>query len=99
MDSLKNLKWLDNLTFEIGLLLSICHLYQDNLNAFKIILKYAKTKQVKIKLAQQYYADRLYTIIQTPTDDMIADTWIKPKAFYNYASFEANRMGVYELPI
>jgi len=47
-------------------------------------------------LAQQYYA---YTMIQTPTDDMIADALTKPKAPYNYASFEANRLGVYELPI
>ena len=108
VDGLKNLKWLDNLILEIGLPLSICHLYQDNLSASKILSKSAKTKQVKhllskINLAQQYFADRLYVIIyiiiiQTPTDDMIADALTKPKApyIYIYASFEANRLGVYE---
>jgi hypothetical protein len=30
---------------------------------------------------------------------MIADALTKPKATYNYASIEANRLGVYELPI
>ena len=104
VDGLKNLKWLDTLTLEIRLPLSICYLYQDNLSASKIITKSTKTKQVKhllskINLAQQYYADKLYTIIQTPTDDMIADTLTKPKAPYNYASIEANRLGVYQLPI
>ena len=53
----------------------------------------------KINLAQQYYADKLYVIIQTPTEDMIADALTKPKAPYNYASIEANRLGVYQLPI
>ena len=104
VDGLKNLKWLDSLTLEIGLPLSICYLYQDNLSASKIITKSTKTKQVKhllskINLAQQYYADKLYVIIQTPTEDMIADALTKPKAPYNYASIEANRLGVYELPI
>ena len=104
VDGLKNLKWLDSLTLEIGLPLSICYLYQDNLSASKIITKSTKTKQVKhllskINLAQQYYADKLYVIIQTPTEDMIADALTKPKAPYNYASFEANRLGDYELPI
>jgi len=28
----------------------------------------------KINAAQQYYAGKLYTIIQIPADDMIADT-------------------------
>ena len=104
VDGLKNLKWLDNLTVEIGLSLSICHLYQDNLSASKIIMKTTKTKQVKhllckINLAQQYFADKLYDIIQTPTEDMIADALTKPKAPYNYASVEANRLGVYTLPL
>ena len=104
VDGLKNLKWLDTLTLEIGLPLSICYLYQDNLSASKIITKSTKTKQVKhllskINLAQQYYADKLYVIIQTPTEDMIADALTKPKAPYNYASIEANRLGVYQLPI
>jgi len=104
VDGLKNLKWLDSLTLEIGLPLSICYLYQDNLSASKIITKSTKTKQVKhllskINLAQQYYADKLYVIIQTPTEDMIADALTKPKAPYNYASIEANRLGVYQLPI
>jgi hypothetical protein len=104
VDGLKNLKWLDNLTVEIGLPLSICHLYQDNLSASKIIMKTTKTKQVKhllckINLAQQYFADKLYDVIQTPTEDMIADALTKPKAPYNYASVEANRLGVYTLPL
>jgi hypothetical protein len=30
---------------------------------------------------------------------MIADALTKPKAPYNYASIEANRLGVYQLPI
>ena len=34
----------------------------------------------KINLAQKYYADKLYAIIQTPPDDMIADDLTKPKA-------------------
>ena len=68
-DGFKNLKWLDNLTCEIGLPLTICHLYQDNLSASKIMMKSTKTKQVKhllskINLAQQYFADKLYVIIQ-----------------------------------
>ena len=73
VDGLKNLKWLDTLTLEIGLPLSICYLHQDNLSASKIITKSTKTKQVKhllskFNLAQQYYADKLYVIIQTPTE-------------------------------
>ena len=92
MSSSFNLKWLDNLNLEIGLPLSICHLYQDNLSASKIISKSAKTKQVKhllskINLDQHYYADKLYAIIQTPTDDMIADALTNPKAPYNYNCF------------
>jgi len=68
VDGLKNLKWLDTLTLEIGLPLSICYLYQDNLSAYKIITKTTKTKQVKyllskINLAQQYCADKLYAIL------------------------------------
>ena len=39
---------------------------------------------------------RLYTTIQTPTDYMIDDALTKPKAPYDYASYEANRLGVYE---
>ena len=49
----------------------------------------------KIKLAQQYYDDKLYVIIQTPTEDIIADALTKPEAPYNYVSAEANRLGVY----
>jgi len=65
--------------------LSICCHYQDNLSASKIITKTTKTKQVKhllkkINLAQQYYADKLYVIIQTPTEDMLADSLTEPKA-------------------
>ena len=68
----------NNLTWEIVLPLSICYLYQDDLRASQIISKSARSKQVKyffskINLAQQYFADRLYIIIQTPTDDMISD--------------------------
>ena len=64
---------------------------------------FGKTKQVKhllskINLAQQYYADKLYVIIQTPTEVMIADALTKPKAPYNCASIEVNRLGVNELP-
>jgi hypothetical protein len=74
------------------------------LSASKIITKTTKTKQVKhllkkINLAQQYYADKLYVIIQTPTEDMLADSLTEPKAPYNYASIEANHLGVYQLPI
>ena len=59
MDGFKFFKWLDNLTFEISLPLSICHHYQDNFSA-KIL---SKTKQVKYllsknNLAKQYFADR-----------------------------------------
>ena len=77
--------------------LSICHLKQANLSASETLSKSAKTKQVKhllrtINLAQQYFADRLYIIIQTPTEDMIVDALTKPKAPSNYASFEANRL-------
>ena len=84
--------------------LSICYLYQDNLSSSKIILKSAKTEQVKhslskINLAQQYDADKLYIIIQIPTPYMIADTLTKPEATHNYASFEVNRLRVYALPI
>jgi len=103
VDGLKNLKWIDNLTCEIGLPLTICHLYQDNLSASKIIMKSTKTKQVKhllskINLAQQYFADKLYVIVQTPTEEMIADALTKPKAPYNYSTIEANRLGVYNMP-
>ena len=88
-DGLKNLKWLDSLTIEIGLNLQTCYLYQDNLSASKVIQRPTKTKQLKhllskINLAQQYHADKLFEIIQTPTDEMIADSLTKPKASYNY---------------
>jgi hypothetical protein len=102
-DGLKNLKWFDNLTTEIGLQLSISYLYQDNLSASKVIKKLTKTKQLKhllskINLAQQYHADKLFEIIQTPTDDMIADSLTKPKSAYNYVIVEAARLGVYKMP-
>jgi hypothetical protein len=102
-DGLKNLKWLDNLTIEIGLNLQTCYLYQDNLSASKIIQRQTKTKQLKhllskINLAQQYHADKLFEIIQTPTDEMIADSLTKPKAAYNYATVETARLGVYKMP-
>ena len=102
-DGLKNLKWLDSLTIEIGLNLQTCYLYQDNLSAFKVIQRQTKTKQLKhllskINLAQQYHADKLFEIIQTPTDEMIADSLTKPKAAYNYATVETARLGVYKMP-
>jgi hypothetical protein len=67
------------------------------------MMKSTKTKQVKhllskINLAQQYFADKLYVIIQTPTEEMIADSLTKPKAPYDYSTLEANRLGVYKLP-
>ena len=37
--------------------------------------------------------------MQTPTEYMIANALTKPKALQNYASAEANRLGVYQLPI
>jgi hypothetical protein len=66
-------------------------------------MKSTKTKQVKhllskINLAQQYFADKLYVIVQTPTEEMIADALTKPKAPYNYSTIEANRLGVYNMP-
>jgi hypothetical protein len=102
-DGLKNLRWIDNLTTEIGLQLSICYLYQDNLSASKVIMKQTKTKQLKhllskINLAQQYHADKLFEIIQTPTDDMIADSLTKPKSALNYIVVEAPRLGVNKMP-
>ena len=51
-----------------------------------------------IDLTQQYYANNLFEIIQTPTNDMITDSLTKLKSPYNYATLEANRLGVYELP-
>ena len=71
------------------------------MSASKNITKTAKTKQIKhllrkINLAQQYYAeDKLYVIIQTPTEDMIADALTKPKAPCYFAFVEANRLGAY----
>ena len=65
-------------------------------------MKSTKTKHVKhllskINLAQEYFADKLYVIIQTPTEEIIADSLTKPKAPYNYITIEANRLGVYNL--
>ena len=67
------------------------------------MMKSTKTKQVKhllskINLAQQYFAEKLYVINQTPTEEMIADSLTKPKAPYDYSTLEANRLGVYKLP-
>jgi len=62
-------------------------------------MKQFKHSLNKINLAQQYFVDRSYVIIQTLTDNMIADALTKPKAPYDYASFEANRLEVYELSI
>ena len=52
----------------------------------------------KINLAQQYHADKLFEIIQTPTDEMIEDSLTKPKSTYNYATVETTRVGVYKMP-
>ena len=94
---------MDNLPIEIELPTSISYLYQANLSASKVIMKQTKTKQLKhllskINLAQQYHADKLYEIIQTPTDEMIADSLTKPKSAYDYVIVEAARLGVYQMP-
>ncbi len=73
------------------------------MSASKVIQRQTKTKQLKhllskINLAQQYHADKLFEIIQTPTDEMIADFLTKPKAAYNYATVETARLGVYKMP-
>ena len=101
-DAAKNLRWFDNLTTEIGLQLSTSYLYQDNLSGSKVIMKQAKTKQLKhllskINLLQQYHADKLFEIKQTPTDEMIADSLTKPKSAENYIKVEATRLGVHEM--
>ena len=66
-------------------------------------MKQTKTKQLKhllskINLAQKYHADKLFEIIQTLTDEMIADLLTKPKSAYNYIIVEAARLGVYKMP-
>jgi hypothetical protein len=65
-------------------------------------MKQAKTKQLKhllskINLLQQYHADKLFEIKQTPTDEMIADSLTKPKSAENYIKVEATRLGVHEM--
>jgi len=52
-----------------------------------------------INLAQLYFADKLYVILQTPTEEMIADYEmpLPPKEPYNYSAIEANRFGAYNL--
>jgi len=82
---------------------SLSYLYQDNLIASKVIIEQTKTKQLKhllskINLAQTYHADKLYEIIQTSTDEMIADSLTKPKSAYNYVIIEAARLGLYQMP-
>ena len=52
----------------------------------------------KINLAQQYHADKLFEIILTPTDEMIADSLTKSKSAYNYIIVEAARLGVQKMP-
>ena len=66
-------------------------------------MKQNKTKQLKhllrkINLAQQYYGDKLFEIIQTPTDEMIADSLTKLTSAYNCIIVEAARLGVYKIP-
>ena len=82
---------------------TISHLYQDNLSASQVIMKQTKSIQLKhllskINLALQYHTDKLFEIIQTPTDEMIADLLKKPKSAYNYIIVEAARLGVYKMP-
>jgi len=77
------------LAIEIGLNLKTCNLYQDNLSASKVIKRLTKAKQLKhllsnINFAQQYYIDKLFEIIQTPTEEMIANSVTNPKSAYNY---------------
>jgi len=45
LQMLKNLKWMDNLLFEIGLPTTTRKLYQDNLSASKVIMKQTKTEK------------------------------------------------------
>ena len=68
------------------------------LNVYKDETAQTSAKQDKINLAQQYHADKLFEIIQTPTDEMIADSFTKPKSAYNYATVETARLGVYNMP-
>ena len=70
---------------EICLNLFTCELYQENLITSKLIKRLMKTKQVKyliskINLAQQYHADKLFGIIQTPIDEIISDSLTKQKS-------------------
>ena len=90
---------LPSINIEIGLNLQMCNLYQDNLRASKVIQWLTKTKLLKlllskISLAQQYHVDKLFEIIQTPTDEMIADSFTKPTSACNYATA---RLGVYTM--
>ena len=67
-----------------------------------MIMKQTKAKQLKhllskINLAQQYYADKLFEIIQSTTDEMIADSLKNPKSAYKYVIVEA-RLRVYQIP-
>ena len=62
VDGLMNSKWLDNFTLEIGVPLSISHLYQDNLSAFKIASKLAKRKQVKYLLEKSIWLSSIMRI-------------------------------------
>ena len=66
-------------------------------------MKQTKTKQLKhllskINLAQKYHTDKLFEIIRTRTDEMIADSLTKPKSAYNHIIVEAARLGVYKMP-
>ena len=89
-DGLKNIKWLDSLPQ--SKLVSIFR----RATYIKIIIvpqKLSKTKQLKhliskINLPQQYHADKLFEIIQSPTDEMIADSLTKPKSANKYATAE-----------
>jgi len=49
-------------------------------------------------MAQQYHADKLFEIVQTPTDEMIADSLTTPNSAYNSATVETPRLKVYKMP-
>ena len=67
VDGLKNLKWLDSLTIDIGLNLQTSDINQANFSASKVIERLRETKQLKnlfskIMLAH-HHANKLFEII------------------------------------
>ena len=87
----------------MGLNLKTCDLYQDNLNASKVIKRLTKTKQTsntllsEINIAQPYHGDKLFETIQTPTEEMITDS-LTETTYYNYATAQMGRLGVNKMP-